>query len=160
MLKNLVVAAFALSLGLAGCGHAELGVSDLKSDQTEAPFWPTAKPGDDQLNTAHALYRYFSASRAKQLPANYFRELIGANSDVVVKYADWPRYQPGWFSGGTIYHPAFNKPLETWGSSDWSTFYNELFHAWWGNVFMKASKYATIRGQLLTAERDAHYRRE
>ncbi len=143
---------------LASCGKAPVSESLLASDQAETPFWPTAKPGDGQLNQRHALYPYFSAAQAKLLPGNYFRELISSNSNVIVKYGDWPRYQPGFFSGGTIYHPAANKALSTWGNLDWSSFYNELFHAWWGNVFMKATKYQSTRTQILTTERKEHYR--
>ncbi len=152
-----LLAAVGLTL-VTSCGQSPEAKSTLASDQTETPFWPTSKPGDGQLNQRHALYAYFSAAQAKLLPANFFRELISTNSDVFVKYGDWPRYQPGFFSGGTIYHPAVGKALSTWNNSDWSSFYNELFHAWWGNVFTKATEYQTTRSQILTAERKEHYR--
>lgn len=153
--------AFALAATLsliASCGEAPKTASALLAEQTETPFWPTAKPGDGQLSTRHALYPYFAAAQGKLLPGNFFRELIAVNSSIAIKYGDWPRYQPGFFSGGTIYHPAVGKELSTWNNMDWSSFYNELFHAWWGNVFTKAAKYQTTRSQILTEERKQHYR--
>jgi hypothetical protein len=135
-----------------------LASSALAGEQTATPFWPTSKPTDSQLDSRHALYQFYSAAQLKKLPANFFRELIAANASVVVRYGDWPRYKPGIFSGGTIYHPAADRAPTTWTNLDWSSFYNELFHAWWGNVFTKATKYQTIRAQILTEERKRHYR--
>jgi hypothetical protein len=148
-----------LLVSIASCGGTESQLTSAEDEQVEAPFWPTTKPGDPQLSSSHKLYRFYQAAQAKLLPANYFRDLIAANANIDIKYADWPRYQPGWSNGGTIYHPAVNKSLASWTTNDWSGFYNELFHAWWGNVFTKAAKYSVQRNQLLTNERRSHYRR-
>lgn len=148
---------FARSLAILAA-TLTLSTATLASEQTETPWWPTTKAEDAQLSTRHSLYGFYSAAQAKLLPANFFRELILANASVSVRYGDWPRYKPGIFSGGTIYHPAADRAPTTWTNLDWSSFYNELFHAWWGNVFLKQAKYQTIRSQIFTAERDSHYR--
>lgn len=162
--SRVAIAATILSLEmlLCHCGTPSAeqsnNLSSINADQTEVPFWPTQKPGDAQLSSSHSLFTHFQAAQAKQLPANYFRDLIAANAKIDIKYADWPSYKPGWFSGGTIYHPAAKTALSAWTSMDWSSFYNELFHAWWGNVFTKSAKYQNQRSQLLTEERKSFYR--
>jgi hypothetical protein len=146
-------------LASAGCGRLQSNDLSSNDEQVESPFWPVDKDGDAQLSSSHALHSYFMAAKAKSMPTNYFRELIRANSSIALRYGEWPSYKPGWTGGGTIYHPGIGRAASTWNSSDWSSFYNELFHAWWGNVFMKQAGYQSIRGQILTAERKQHYRR-
>ncbi len=123
------------------------------------PFWQVTKPGDEKLTSGHSLSSYFVAAQAKQLPTNYFRDLISARANIGLRYADWPRYQPGGGTSGTIYHPKVGKPFSQWTGMDWSSFYNELYHAWWGTVFTKSTKYAADRSALLTSERRSHYQR-
>jgi hypothetical protein len=136
--------------------HHLFGEED--SNLTETPFWQVNKQSDPTLNRSHSLYRYFAAAQAKKLPTNYFRDIISIRGAVSLRYADWPRYQPRG-GGGTIYHPKVGRPFSEWKALDWSSFYNELFHAWWGTVFTKSSKYAADRAALLTSERRAHYRK-
>lgn len=123
------------------------------------PWWSYDKEGDPRLSGRHALSKYFKAAKQKKLALNYFRDLIGTNAKIAIRHGDWPKYQPGIFSGGTIYHPAVGKSFDQWNRLDWSSFYNELFHAWWGSSFTKSSKYADARNALLTSERRQHYRR-
>jgi hypothetical protein len=152
-----IVTLILLSLAAWSCGQEQPSkLSD--TGFVDTPWWSYDKPSDRTLSTRHALAPYFRAGKEKKLALNYFRDLISSNSDIAIKYGEWPKYQPGWFSGGTIYHPAVNKPFSKWGRLDWSSFYNELFHAWWGNVFMKDSRYAFVRQQILTTERKQHYR--
>jgi len=153
-------------MAVAVCALSACGVqsesSELQSSANdeivEQPFYEVNKPSDPQLNSGHTLYRYFQAAQAKKLPANFFREIIAANGSISVRYGDWPRFQPSG-AGGTISHPAVGKAFTEWKNGDWSSFYNELFHAWWASVFTRASSYATIRSQLLTSERRSHYAR-
>ncbi len=155
-MKLHVLAAFLFLL--ASCGsqqHAEVSSTEAIVEQ---PFWQLAKPGDDALRTGHVLSPYFVAAQAKNLPSNYFRDIIAARGNVRVRYGDWPSFQPS-SGGGTISHPKVGKPFSEWGSLDWSSFYNELYHAWWASVFTRSTNYAADRTTLLTAERKTHYRR-
>ena len=148
---------------LFGCGKVPsfeaTGSNDSSlSELVETPFWQVNKAGDEALVSGHSLSPYFVAAKAKSLPTNYFRDLISGRKSVNLRYGDWPRYQPG-SASGTIYHPMVGKPFSEWRSLDWSSFYNELYHAWWGLAFTSSSKYAADRSSLLTAERQTHYRR-
>jgi hypothetical protein len=157
---KLFIAIFALHsvVSLVSCGRRSHQESELK-DLSENPFWAVSKPGDERLVNGHSLSPYFAAAKAKSLPGNYFRDLIGENKSISLKYREWPAYQPGIFYGGTIYHPKIGAPFSEWKSLDWSSFYNELFHAWWGTIFTSSAKYAADRGALFTQERQTHYRR-
>ncbi|MEY4630523.1 MAG: hypothetical protein RIQ81_643 [Pseudomonadota bacterium] len=112
-----------------------------------------------------ALEPYRVAASAKGLPTPFFDELIANGAWIAVKSTSGgPSYYPGIFTGGTIYHPSVGQPLSMWTASDWSLFYNELFHAWWGNVFMKSASYSAWRDRfpgnaaLLNKYRAAHPR--
>lgn len=102
--------------------------------------------------------RYMRAAAARELPLRFFRELIQADSAVTVTEGDWPTYQPGILYGGTISMPAAYKP-EAWTNGEWSSFYNELFHAWYGLVFMKEQRYAGARADAWSQTRMARYRK-
>ena len=144
-----------------GCGQSddqELQLNSLSAEFDPTPFWPEEKPGDASLSSRHILYPYFQAAKAKHLPLNYFRDLIADGARLKIRYADWPRYQPGW-TGATLYHPMIGKNFSEWKRMDWASFYNELFHAWWGQVFQKEARFATDRRSLLTRERKQHYRK-
>ena len=138
---------------LASCGGTQLSDTSLPKEIVAQPFWKTSKPGDDALHTGHVL-----SAKAKNLPSNYFRDIIAARGNVRVRFGDWPSFQPS-SGGGTISHPKVGKPFTQWGSLDWSSFYNELYHAWWASVFTRSANYAGDRTALLTPERKAHYRR-
>lgn len=101
------------------------------------------------------------AAQAKHLPTKMVHELIDSGARVSIKSTTGsPHYQPGTFGGGTIYLPFASTPLSEWKNGEWSNFYNELFSAWWGNVFVKASMYASDRNILLNdAGLKAKYRR-
>jgi hypothetical protein len=98
---------------------------------------------------AHPFDGIIAAARAKQLPTKILQEVVQANSSIAIKSTSGgPRYQPGYFYGGTIYLPFANKSPSTWGAIDWTHFYNEAFHAWWGNIFLKSSSYKTQMKKL------------
>jgi hypothetical protein len=147
-----------LFLTLAGCSQEP--TSHLKEIEAlvEAPFWSVDKPGDEALTSGHALSPYFVAAKAKQLPANYFRDIIKTRGAIRVRRADWPSFQPG-LGGGTISHPKVGAAFSEWRNSDWSSFYNELYHAWWASVFSRSAQYAADRDALLTSARRTQYRR-
>ncbi len=153
-----------LTLFVVGCGSAEK-IEDYSlssasfADFVDEPWWTYQLPADAQLNRRHVLYKYFVVAKQKKLPTNLFRDLIRANSGVKLSQGDWPSYQPGGaFSGGTIRHPAIAEQPASWKRIDWASFYNELFHAWWQDVFMKSGTYSSERSQLLTSERSKFYR--
>lgn len=149
------------SILLAHIGCSAENVSSLNQTEalTETPFWTVDKPGDDALLSGHAMSPYFSAAKAKQLPTNYFRDIIKSRGAIRVRRADWPSFQPGFGGGGTISHPKVGSAFSEWKNSDWSSFYNELYHAWWASVFTRSAQYAADREALLTNARRAHYRR-
>ena len=143
---------------LTSCGSDQKSQVSSPKDIVEQPFWQISKPGDDALRTGHVLSTYFVAAQDKKLPTNYFRDIIAARANVRVRYAEWPSFQPG-SGGGTISHPKVGQPFSEWRSLDWSSFYNELYHAWWASVFTRSASYAADRTAILTTERKAHYRR-
>ncbi len=140
---------------LVGCGRTEL--SHLKG-QLNQRFWTVDEPGDSSLNQSHPLRRYMQAAAGRELPLRFFRELIRANASVTVVEGEWPSYQPGILYGGTISIPSANRP-ESWTGPEWSSFYNELFHAWFGLVFNRESAYGSARSKLLTPDRMDRYRK-
>ncbi len=125
---------------------------------TSERFWPVSYPSDTQLNQSHTLMPYMKAAAARELPLRFFRELIESGSSVSVVEGSWPSYRPGVFYGGTISMPSAANS-GAWSRNEWSSFYNELFHAWYGLVFQKAAVYSSIRAQVNTQERMNHYRR-
>lgn len=149
------VVIFAILLGLAlwGCGRPS---PSYFSGASSERFWPVSQPEDSQLNQAHPLIRFMRAATARELPLTFFRELIKSNSAVTVIEGDWPTYQPGVFYGGTISMPSSNRP-ESWTAPEWSSFYNELFHAWYGLVFSQDPKYAKTRAEVWTKSRLERY---
>ena len=147
------VASLILSL-LSGCGRQSSG--HLSNAGVER-FWPVNAAEDSQLNQQHPLMRFMRAAGARELPLTFFRELIKSNSDVTVVEGDWPTYQPGVFYGGTISIPSSARP-ESWTGPEWSSFYNELFHAWYGLVFSQDPKYAKNRSEVWIKSRLERYR--
>ena len=119
-------------------------------------FWPVALPGDSNLDQTHALMPYMRAAESRELPVRYFRELIRAGSAVVVIEGNWPSYKPDAISGGSIYMPSASNP-SAWTKNEWSSFYNELFHAWFGNIVRRSEFYRSLREQIHTEERRSHY---
>jgi hypothetical protein len=115
-------------------------------------------PSDSHLNQNHALMPYMRAAALRQLPLRYFRELIEAGAEIQVLEGDWPTYKPSVPSGGTIYMPSASNPL-AWTKHEWASFYNELFHAWFGNIATQLSSYQSFIEQIHTAERREHYAR-
>lgn len=140
---------------LASCGRET--VSHLKNEENER-FWRVTEPSDQSLNQNNPLMRYMRAAAARELPLRFFRELIQADSAVTVTEGDWPTYQPGILYGGTISIPAANKP-EAWTNGEWSSFYNELFHAWYGLIFLKDQRYASARSDAWSQSRMDLYRK-
>jgi hypothetical protein len=98
------------------------------------------------------------AAAGRELPLRFFRELIRANASVTVVEGEWPSYQPGILYGGTISIPSSNRP-ESWTGPEWSSFYNELFHAWFGLVFTREAAYGNARSTLVTPDRMARYKK-
>lgn len=140
---------------LSGCGR---DISSQLHGEDGGRFWRVSEPSDQNLNQSNDLMRYMRAAAARELPLRFFRELIKANSAVTVIEGDWPRYQPGILYGGTISIPSANKP-ESWTGAEWSSFYNELFHAWYGLIFTKDPSYAKDRSDTWTTERINRYRK-
>jgi hypothetical protein len=90
-----------------------------------------------------------AAATQKFLTVKILDELIAADADIAIKpTTGGPRYQPGVFWGGTIYLPFADKPATQWTAVDWASFYNEAFHAWWGNVYVKSDAYKAQRTAL------------
>jgi hypothetical protein len=140
---------------IVSCGRVELS---LLKDQSNQRFWQVTEPTDSSLNQAHALSRYMRAAAGRELPLRFFRELIKANASVTVVEGEWPSYQPGILYGGTISMPSSSRP-ESWTGPEWSSFYNELFHAWFGLIFTKDAAYGSARSKLLTQDRMDRYRK-
>jgi hypothetical protein len=155
MKLRILVPAFLL---LVSCGSQENSRISSTEGIVEQPFWQIDKPGDNALRAGHVLSSYFVAAQEKKLPTNYFRDIIAARGNVRVRYGEWPSFQPS-SGGGTISHPKVGQPFSEWRSLDWSSFYNELYHAWWASVFTRSANYAADRTALLTNERKVHYRR-
>lgn len=154
MLRQNAFAFAVLCFLTSSCGH-QVATSDLKQESQR--FWMVSIPSDSQLNPNHPLMLYMKAAAARELPLRFFREIIENNAGVDVGEGSWPTYQPGMFSGGTIYMPSSANP-SAWTRIQWSSFYNELFHAWFGNVFMKLSRYESTRNSIWTPERFEHYK--
>lgn len=107
------------------------------------------------------LRPYFGEAMKRSLPTPLFLDLFAVDAWIEVKSTNTgPYYQPGYITGGTIYHDSAGTPVTEWKRADFSNFYNELFHAWWGNVFLKSEKYARERDELLNDSKlKAKYRR-
>ena len=140
---------------ILGCGRNDASYLMLQENER---FWQVTEPADQNLNQSNSLMRYMRAAAARELPLRFFRELIQANSAVTVIEGDWPSYQPGILYGGTISIPSASKP-EAWTGGEWSSFYNELFHAWYGLIFLKERRYASARSDAWSQTRMARYRR-
>lgn len=145
-----------VSLTLWSCGRPETQLSSIKNASER--FWPVSYPSDAQLSQSHKLMPYMKAAATRELPLKFFRELISSDSSVVVVEGSWPSYRPGFLYGGTIYMPSAANP-NAWTRGEWASFYNELFHAWYGLVFQKQEIYASTRSQVQTPERMNHYRK-
>ena len=146
---------FCLVAFVVSCGRED--VSYIKSGEVER-FWRVVESSDHSLNQNNPLMRYMRAAAARELPLRFFRELIQADSAVTVTEGDWPTYQPGVLYGGTISMPAAYKP-EAWTKGEWSSFYNELFHAWYGLIFIKEQRYAGARADAWGQTRMERYRK-
>lgn len=153
-LRLILTSAIVLA-SLVSCGRVELSRPKEQSNQR---FWTVYETGDSSLNQSHPLVRYMRAAAGRELPLRFFRELIKANASVTVAEGEWPSYQPGILYGGTISMPSSSRP-ESWTGPEWSSFYNELFHAWFGLVFTKDAAYVSARSKLLTPDRMDRYRK-
>lgn len=101
-------------------------------------------------NYSDQLRPYFNESLSRNLPGTFFLDLFAADAWIEIKPTQsGPHYQPGYITGGTIYHDAVGTQLSDWKRNDFASFYNELFHAWWGNVFLRSATLAKERSQLL-----------
>lgn len=154
-----VVTLFVKALLLISCGV------DMKTESLVENRLLVADAAVDSYAAADSLLKYRQAAAAKNLPTPFFDQLISAKSWISLKKTSGgPSYRPGILTGGTIYHPSIGISPYQWFSNDWSNFYNELFHAWWGNVFMKEARYASLRNRfpsnpaLLRKYRAAHPR--
>jgi hypothetical protein len=140
---------FAVLTGiLFACGDDSVAPVEIQKHVSSASLVQVAAPAEAAV-VANALEPYRVAAAAKGLPTPFFDQLIAANAWIDVKNTSGgPSYRPGIFTGGTIYHPSVGTALSMWTASDWSNFYNELFHAWWGNVFMKEARYGAMRDRF------------
>ncbi len=153
--KTFMAIFWLILLSFSSCGsHNHL--SGLSGSDTR--FWPVSFPADEFLDQSHTLMPYMRAAAKRELPLRFFRELIERDASVSVVEGSWPSYRPGIFYGGTVIMPAAANP-ESWSRGDWASFYNELFHAWYGLVFLKGNEYVQMRAKLHTPERMNHYRR-
>lgn len=101
--------------------------------------------------SAHVFDRYISAARARFLPTKILQEVVAANASIAIKSTSGgPSYKPGYFYGGTIYLPYAKKAPSKWTTIEWTNFYNEAFHAWWGTVFVKNAKYKSLKSRLFS----------
>ena len=99
---------------------------------------------------AHVFSPIIKAAKIKNLPTKILQEMVNYNSNVVIrKTSGGASYKPGLFSGGTIYLPYNVSSPSSWKNREWRLFYNEAFHAWWGNVFTKQNKYANEKYRLV-----------
>lgn len=155
-LMNTLAKSLILFVFLSSCGR-DTSPSSVINSASER-FWQVSYPSDTQLDSSHTLMPYMRAAASRELPLRFFRELIQAKSAVSVVEGSWPSYRPGYFYGGTIYMPSSATP-DAWSRLEWSSFYNELFHAWYGLVFKKQDLFAATRAQVQTEERMAHYRK-
>ena len=97
------------------------------------------------------LESVYKAADHRRLPTRMFQEIQKYRGFSAIKIfkGDWPRYYPYY---NQIELPAryFEKVPSEWGIDQWPNFYNELFHAWWDEVFLRESSYATTRKKLRT----------
>ncbi len=157
-----LIRAFLFIFLLGACGHPPLEVSEFYEYNSEAislEAFSDYSSGGKGISRKHSLYPYMKAASYKKLPTRFFRELIKAGSSIAVKKSKWPKYKPGIFYGGTIYHPAVGKSLNSWNRMDWQSFYNELFHAWWQHVFDKSSLYTREKSLLQSSSLKLKYKR-
>jgi len=107
------------------------------------------------------LRPYYQEALNRNLPGAFFLDLFAIDAWIDVQQSNsGAHYLPGYLAGGTIYHDSVTIPLKDWKRTDFATFYNELFHAWWGNAFLKSEKFAQERTVLLNdPELQAKYRR-
>lgn len=153
VIANLMIAVL---FHLSSCRHN--GQPTELSGRAQKRFWPVSVLKDSELSDDHPLMPYMHAARVRELPLSFFRDLIITNSHVVVKEGSWPTYKPGVLYGGTIYMPSSSTPSK-WTRHEWASFYNELFHAWYGLAFSTLEKFAQIRDAVWTSERYNHYRK-
>jgi hypothetical protein len=143
----------------SACGRIETSDSLKQSFLGENQrFWVVSTAADALLSQSHALMPYMRAAAQRELPLRFFRELIEVESSVTVVEGNWPSYRPGIFYGGTILMPSADHP-GAWSRGEWASFYNELFHAWYGLIFLKADQYASMRKEVQTSERLNFYQR-
>jgi hypothetical protein len=111
--------------------------------------------------SAHVFSPIIQAAKLKGLPTKILNEMVQYNSNIAIKKTSGgASYKPGFFSGGTIYLPFSVTTPRNWKAIDWTLFYNEAFHAWWGTVFTKQNKYSNEKYRLVNdSALKAKYRR-
>ena len=149
---------------VAACGDdsiremSSLNGTSSYTDLEAQPFWPDLSHSAS-LSTRHPLYLYSEAARARKLPLRFFIDLIESKANVkVVHHSGLPSFRKYPFLPMRIYMNLNNTELDRWTNGKWANFYNELFHAWWDNNFLKDSKYAFYRKKLLRNEYLPRYR--
>lgn len=124
-------------------------------------YQTTCKPSE--INTKLPIYKYYAGASKKQMPVKMFCELMRVGAKVKIKMGEWHQYYQG-----TIYQSPtiqvgiqdskkFNSP-DTWQAFTWNSFYNELFHAFWDQVFLKDRKYKSDRDWMLSKRNLEPYR--
>jgi len=90
-----------------------------------------------------------NAAKVRGLPMRFFREISAWNGwdRVTIGTSDAARYYP-WSNRIELPESQTAKPPTHWGVIDWANFYNELFHAWWDNVFLPGEIYKPTRARL------------
>lgn len=89
------------------------------------------------------------AAFERGLPGRFFLDIRKdyGKGWIRIEGSDWARYYP---SQNLIQVPlsmAKRSPKQ-WNALEWSQFYNELFHAWWDEVFQKRFQYENDRAYL------------
>lgn len=89
------------------------------------------------------------AALERGLPGRFFLDIRKdyGKGWIRIEGSDWARYYP---SQNLIQVPLsmIRRSPKEWSALEWSQFYNELFHAWWDEVFQKRSLYENDRTYL------------
>lgn len=120
-----------------------------------------SSPDSKAQDYSSELRPFYYEAKNRNLPTRFFEDLFEVDAWIAVRSTEGgPHYQPGYWSGGTIYLQSVSSPVQNWKALDFTNFYNELFHAWWGNAFLRNPRFEAERKKLFSnLERSNKYRR-
>jgi len=135
---------------------AEEPVADVSNDEgpsdSSGQDRACGPEGSELTNTIESIRE---AAKKKGLPTKLFDELAGKGkgespSAIVITGGIAPSYGGIFSNKITLPESQYEKPAAERDKAQWSTFYNELFHAWWDNVFEESIYYNKEYDRLVT----------